>query len=144
MKFKNKVYLEVSIKNSLIFLIFGVFVMPEISYEFEALKNNLQGTVISMLGFLMAAVIIGAFELTYQKLNLKSSLQRYLIHSSKFCIYLAIYSLMWIGYKTMTLTDAYFNDWILFSEILIVISIFLYDIFDIIRAVEINKVKINE
>lgn len=139
MKFKSKIYLEVLIKNLLILLIFGIFIMPEISYEFEVLKNSLQGTVISMLGFLMAAVIIGAFELTYQKLNLKSLLQRYLIHSSKFCIYLSIYSLMWIGYKTMTLSSAYFTDWILFSEILIILSLLLYDIFDIIRAIEINE-----
>ena len=89
-----------------------------------------------MLGFLMAGGIIGAFELSYIKMKLASTLQRYLAHASKFLLYIAICMLIWIAYKTMAIIGAYYNVWILFASILIVCSLFIYDIWDIVCSVE--------
>ena len=95
---KKLIYTEVFIKNALVILLFIAFLLPNISYDFEVLKASQQGGVLSILGFLMAAGIMGAFELSYVKSNLHSRLQRYLAHLSKFLLYLASCILIWIGY----------------------------------------------
>ena len=41
-------------------------------------------TIVSMLGFLMAGAIVGAFELTYVRTDINSNLQRWLAHATKF------------------------------------------------------------
>ena len=101
----GKVYLEVAIKNLAVLLTFGIFLLPQISYEFEVIEGSQQGGVLSMLGFLMAGGIIGAFELSYAKTKLASKLQRYLA-DTKFLLYLAICVLVWIGYKTTAISGA--------------------------------------
>lgn len=130
------IYLEVATKNILIIAIFLIALLPQISYEFEILKKSQQAGVLSMLGFLMTGGIIGAFELSYAKTNLKSKLQRYLAHTTKFLLYLATAILVWIGYKTMTITDAFYNDWILVAGLLILSALLVFDIWDVVSAVQ--------
>ena len=132
----NRIYLEVFIKNSLLIVLFLAFIVPQISYEFEILKTSQQGGVLSILGFLMAGGIIGAFELSYSRTNLDSTLQRYLAHTSKFLLYLATCILIWISYKTMAITGGYYNDWIFVAALLILLSLFIFDFWDIVCAVE--------
>jgi len=131
---KKLIYTEVLIKNIVLILLFFVIILPQISYEFEILEKSQQGSVLSILGFLMAGGIIGAFELSYDKTDLQSTIQRYLAHLSKFLIYLASCILVWIGYKTMALTGGYYNDWILVAGILILASLFVFDFWDILSA----------
>lgn len=129
------IYVEVVIKNvSLLILFSGIFV-PGISYEFEVLQKSQQQAVLSILGFLMAAGIIGAFELSYIKTNLAIRTHRYLAHVCKFFIYLAVCTLIWIGHNTMAVFNAYFNDWIFGAGIMIVMALFVYDFWDIASAV---------
>ena len=63
-------YGEVAAKDVLVLALFGLALRPAIAYEFEVLQSAQQGNVLSMLGFLMAAGIIGAFELSYAKTQL--------------------------------------------------------------------------
>lgn len=130
------VYIEVAIKNILLLAIFLIFLLPQISYEFEILQKTQQAGVLSILGFLMAGGIIGAFELSYTRTNLNSKLQRYLAHASKFLLYLATAILIWIGYKTMAITDEFYNDWILIASLLILSALFIFDIWDIVCATQ--------
>jgi len=130
------IYIEVAIKNIAILALFALYFLPKISYDFIVLKATQQGTVLSILGFLMAGGIIGAFELSYTKTNLMSRVQRYLAHASKFFIYLAVCILLWIATKTMDVTGGYFSDWIYTAGLMILCSLFIYDIWDIVCAVE--------
>ena len=61
----RRFYREVAAKHVLLLALFGLVLRPAIAYEFEVLQSAQQGNVLSMLGFLMAAGIIGAFELSY-------------------------------------------------------------------------------
>lgn len=130
------IYIEVAVKNIVILILFLAFLVPEISYEFEIVKEQQQGNVLSVLGFLMAGGIIGAFELSYLKTDLSSRLQRYLAHLAKFLIYLAVCILIWIGNKTMGISGEYYNDWILVASIMIIAALFIYDAWDIVSAVQ--------
>ncbi len=133
---KRTVLFEVAIKNSILLGVFILFCIPKISYEFELLEMNQQSGVLSILGFLMAGGIIGAFELSYTRTNMKSVLQRYLAHISKFLLYLATCILVWIGYKTIAITGAFYNDWILIASLLILSALFIFDMWDCVVSIE--------
>ena len=83
-------YREVAAKDVLVLALFGLVLRPAIAYEFEVLQSAQQGNVLSMLGFLMAAGIIGAFELSYAKTQLASAWHRWLAHAAKFLVHLAV------------------------------------------------------
>ena len=136
MKLNKLVLLEVIIKNASLLAVFLLLCVPQISYEFEVLDLKQQSGVLSILGFLMAGGIIGTFELSYTRTNLKSVVQRYLAHLSKFLLYLATCILVWIGYKTMAITGEFYNDWILIASLLILSALFIFDLWDFASAVE--------
>lgn len=132
----KKMYVEVLLKNVLILSIFLLYIVPEVSYELEVLQKSEQGGVLSILGFLMAGGIVGAFELSYLRTKLASPVQRYLAHLSKFILYLAVCILIWIGHQTLAINGAYYTDWISISAGLILCSLFIFDIWDAVSAVE--------
>lgn len=127
-------YREVAAKDVLVLALFGLVLRPAIAYEFEVLQSAQQGNVLSMLGFLMAAGIIGAFELSYAKTQLASAWQRWLAHAAKFLVHLAVCMLVWIGYLTMQVGGGFFNDWILAAGAIIVAAVFLFDAWDAVGA----------
>ncbi|MCG7499444.1 hypothetical protein MHO82_21485 [Vibrio sp. Of7-15] len=130
MKLEKVFLIEVVVKNIACIVVFITLLLPGINYEFEALKTSEQGSVLTVLGFLMAASIIGAFELSYAKTHLNSLMHRMLAHSCKFMVYLAVCSLLWIAHKTMEVSDGYFTEWISLSSLLIFVSLVLYDFWD--------------
>jgi uncharacterized membrane protein YoaK (UPF0700 family) len=133
MKLPRLIPLEIILKNLLVLLIFFIFIEPRLAFDTETLQEAQQGSVLSMLGFLMAATIIGAFELSYAKTRMTSPLQRYLAHLTKFLLYLAISILLWIALLTMEATPGDFNfwlDWIFIAGIIVYISLFLFDFWD--------------
>lgn len=130
----ERFYREVAIKDALVLALFWLALRPAIAYEFEVLQSAQQGNVLSMLGFLMAAGIIGAFELSYAKTQLASALQRWLAHGVKCLVHLAVCMLVWIGYLTMQVGGGYFNDWIFAAGAIIVMAVFLFDVWDAVGA----------
>lgn len=136
MRLRTRILTEFVCKQILLFSVLFFYVLPEISYEFEVLKLSQQGSVLSILGFLMAAGIIGAFELTYSQTNLRSVLHRCLAHLCKLLVYLSVGALMWIGVKTIELLGGFFVYWLKFSSLLIYLSLVVYDIWDIIKTLE--------
>lgn len=133
---RRQIYLEVFIKNAVAILVFVFWFLPNISWEFEVLKSSEQSAVLSILGFLMAGAIIGAFELSYSRTNLRSAAQRCLAHSCKFLLYISVFTLFWIGHKTMQVTGGYFVDWISIAAGIIVLSLLIYDLWDAMSAVD--------
>ena len=75
---KKRMMLELSGKNTLIFVVFWGFYSPFTISPMQSMPVETQESVISLMGFLMAAAIIGAFELSYSKTNLDNSAQRFL------------------------------------------------------------------
>lgn len=84
----------------------------------------------------MAGGIICAFELSYSRTNLASTTQRYLAHICKSLIYIAVFTLFWIGHKTMQATGGYFVDWISIAAAPIAVSLLIYDVWDVMSAVD--------
>lgn len=77
---------EVELKNLLVILIFSVVYSPLGVSSVLQMEPAGQESVISLMGFLMAAAIIGAFELSYTRSNLNDIWQRYLAHVTKFTL----------------------------------------------------------
>ena len=139
MKLSRLITLEMIGKNLLVLLIFFVFIQPRLAFDTETLQESQQGSVLSMLGFLMAATIIGAFELSYAKTRMSSPLQRYLAHLTKFLLYLAISILLWAALWTIEATPGDTNfwlDWIFIAGIIVYIALFLFDFWDASCAVD--------
>lgn len=139
MKLSRLIPLEIIGKNLLVLLIFFIFIQPRLAFDTETLQEAQQGSVLSMLGFLMAATIIGAFELSYAKTRMSSPLQRYLAHVTKFLLYIAISILLWTSLWTMEATPGDANfwlDWIFIAGIIVYIALFLFDFWDASCAVD--------
>jgi len=91
-----------------------------------------------MTGLLMAAAIVGAFELSYSRTPLAVPYMRYLAHASKFVLYCAIVLLMTIAMGAMGATPGFFNDPIAFAGFLVLVSLLLYDVWDVLSALRIT------
>jgi hypothetical protein len=103
------------------------------------MPSELQGMVLSVMGFLMAAAIIATFELTYSRTNLKVWYQRYLAHLTKLLLYLGVTLLMMITITAAGVTPGFFNDPIAFVSIIILAALFLHDVWDAIRSFEAGR-----
>jgi hypothetical protein len=132
---KTKLYCEVGVKNAFIFFLSSYCFFPWVISSQREMPLRLQGVVVSMMGFLMAAAIIGAFELTYCKMNLAVWYLRYIAHITKFFLYLAITLLIMIANGAMGVSPGFFNDPIAVSSILVLAALFLYDVWDAVQGV---------
>lgn len=133
---KNIMIAEMTIKNVLIFVIFWGFYSPFTIEPIQETPLEVQESMISLMGFLMAAAIIGAFELSYSKTNLASNLQRWLAHFTKLTLYTSIMLLMQIALTTMSLTEGNFIWALVMATTPVAMSLFLYDVWDATRAYE--------
>jgi len=134
MTLRTKFYCEVAIKNAVVLILSLWLFAPWVIRSQRELPSQLQGPVLSMMGFLMAAAIIGAFELTYSRTDLSVWYQRYLAHITKFLLYLGVILLIMIAITAMGATPGYFNDPIAFASILVLAALILHDVWDAIRA----------
>lgn len=136
MTLKTKFLIEVAAKSSLVVLLFLFVIAPWAKDGLLSMEGENQSSVLSMMGFLMAGAIVGAFELSYSRTNLESNLQRYLAHVTKFFLYLGISMLMLVAMSAMGTTPGFFNDIILFSAFFIYVSLFLHDFWEALCATE--------
>jgi hypothetical protein len=132
----RRLMIELAIKNGLIILVFSVFYTPFTIAPMQSMPAEVQESVISLMGFLMAAAIIGAFELSYSKTNLNNRPQRLLAHYTKFTLYTSIMLLMQIALTAMSVTKGDFI-WVLIAATSpVALSLFLYDFWDALRALD--------
>ena len=139
MNLSKYIILEIACKNLLVLIVFFVFIQPRLAIDTETLQEAHQSSVLSMLGFLMAATIIGAFELSYAKTNMSLVIQRYLAHSTKFLLYLGISILLWTALLTMEATPGDLNfwlDWIFLAGVIVYAALFLFDFWDASCAID--------
>ena len=136
MELHKKFILEVIVKNLIVFFTWGWFVVPWVMDSQKELPVELQSPVLSVVGLLMAASIIGAFEMSYKRTNLVKITHRYLAHAIKAILYIAIGLLMMIGLGAMSRTPGFFNDPIAIATMLITLSLILYDFWDALCAGE--------
>lgn len=127
---------EIFIKDFLILAIFGGLYAPLSVSPILHISPDIQESVISLMGFLMAAAIIGAFELSYTRTNLDDRLQRYLAHVTKFTLYSSILLLMAIAVTAIAATGAGFIHVMVMASFPVSVSLFLYDFWDALRALD--------
>jgi len=96
-KLRTTTLIEVAIKDCLLIWLAGWGFFPMVLRSQEKFPPHLQGSVLSMTGLLMAAAIVGAFELSYSRTPLGVSYIRYRAHAPKFLLYSAIVLLMTIA-----------------------------------------------
>ena len=131
---KRQMMTEISIKYLLVLLLYGGVYAPISIGPMEQLAPEHQESVISLMGFLMAAAIIGAFELSYTRTNIDDSTQRYLAHFTKFTLYSSILLLMQIAVLAFR-DDALFGIMIM-ASLPISIALIAYDFWDALRALD--------
>lgn len=100
------------------------------------MSPELLESVISLMGFLMAAAIIGAFELSYTRTNLNDPVQRYLAHVTKFTLYSSIMLLMEIALIPMSVAGGEIIGVLVMASMPVGIALFLYDFWDALRALD--------
>lgn len=133
---RKRLMIELTVKNLLVLLLFwGVYTPMSVSPMLK-MPAEVQESVISLMGFLMAAAIIGAFELSYTRTNLNDRLQRYLAHVTKFTLYSSILLLMEIALTAIQVTGGDFIHVMILAASPVATSLFLYDFWDALRALD--------
>jgi hypothetical protein len=138
---RKRMMLELTGKNVLIVLIFGGFYAPMSVGPMLRMPVAIQESVISLMGFLMTATIIGAFELSYTRTNLDDKLQRYLAHFTKFVLYSSIMLLMQIALMAIQVGGTEFFNVMILASAPICIALVLYDFWDALRALDDKAIK---
>lgn len=121
----------------------AVFVGIYSPYSISALSQipvEMQESIISYMGFLMAAAIIGAFELSYLRTNLNDRTQRYLAHLTKFTLYSTILLLTQIGTIALLVTATEMTGVITMASLPVILSLFIFDFWDAIRALDVSDI----
>ena len=128
--------LEMVVKYIFTALVFFGIYSP---YSIDAISKislDMQESLISFMGFLMAAAIIGAFELSYLRTNLDDRLQRYLAHLTKFTLYSSILLLTQISVIAILVADLSITVAMVMASSPIMIALVFYDFWDAIRALD--------
>ncbi len=133
---RTQFMMEVAGKNIAIFVLyFGVYLPLSID-PLSTMPEGIQESVISLMGFLMAAAIIGAFEMSYTATNLFDTPQRVVAHLTKFTLYFCILMLMEIAMIAISVTGGDFFTVLIVAAFPIAIALFLYDGWDAMRAAD--------
>ncbi|SON49900.1 hypothetical protein [Vibrio tapetis] len=87
---QKRFYIEVAVRQVMIL----IFILPILfSATFDSMRQmeqSNQSAILTVIGLLMAAGIIGVFEATYQKTQLTFPLQRTLAHLTKLLLFVGI------------------------------------------------------
>jgi hypothetical protein len=127
---------ELVAKHALTLLLFLGLYRPLSTGPLATLEATEQGSVISLMGFLMAAAIIGAFELTYSRTDLRSTPQRHLAHGTKLMLYSSILLLMHIAVSAMRVSGEGLEGTMVMAATPIAIALVAYDFWDALRALD--------
>ena len=127
---------EMVAKHAVIILVFLALYRPLNDGLMAGMPLGAQGSVIELLGFLMAAAIIGAFELNYSRTRLGDDLQRYLAHFTKFTLYSSILLLMDVAVRAMRPSGDALADITIMAATPIAIALVAYDFWDALRALD--------
>ena len=134
---RRRMLTEMAGKYVAIGLLFGGIYSPYSVGVISRIPLQLQESLISFMGFLMAAAIIGAFELSYLRTNLDDKAQRYLAHWTKFTLYSSILLLTQIGVIAILITDPEIVFVMVMASAPIMLALIVYDFWDAVRALDV-------
>jgi len=126
----NRFLIEVGIKNVLVFVLFFFVFVPLMKMDLSIMKAEDKGTILSVLGFIMAGAIVAAFELSYSKTDISSGWQRWLAHSTKFVLFLGIGCLFYIAMFAIDLGGSTYLWSVGFPSGCVYTALFLHDFWD--------------
>ncbi|WP_253643608.1 hypothetical protein [Vibrio splendidus] len=98
-----------------------------------------QAAILTVIGLLMAAGIIGIFEATYQKTQLTSRLQRTLAHLTKLLLFIGISELIILAIAAVGITSTVWDDPLLWAIFPIYASLYVYDWWDALIAASVSS-----
>jgi hypothetical protein len=133
---RRRMLVEMAGKYVAIAVVFGGIYSPYSIGAISRIPLQLQESLISFMGFLMAAAIIGAFELSYLRTNLDDKAQRYLAHWTKFTLYSSILLLTQIGVIAILITDPELTSVMVMASAPIMLALVIYDYWDAARALD--------
>jgi len=134
---RRRMLTEMAGKYVAIGVLFGGIYSPYSIGAISRIPLQIQESLISFMGFLMAAAIIGAFELTYLRTNLDDKAQRYLAHWTKFTLYSSILLLTQIGVIALLVTDPEIVLVLVMASAPIMLALVVYDFWDAVRALDV-------
>jgi len=133
---KKRFMLELTVKNLAAFGLFAGLYSPLSIRYMITMPPEIQESVISFMGFLMAAAIIGAFELSYCRTNLYDGPQRFLAHLTKFTMYSSILLLNQIALIAIAKFAVDLTGVMVMASFPILTSLLFYDFWDALRALD--------
>jgi len=134
---RRRMLVEMAGKYVAIGILFGGIYSPYSIGAISRIPMQIQESLISFMGFLMAAAIIGAFELSYLRTNLDDKAQRYLAHWTKFTLYSSILLLTQIGVIALLITDPDLTLVMVMASAPIMLALVVYDFWDAVRALDV-------
>jgi len=133
---RRRMMQEMAGKYLVIVLVFGGIYSPFSIDVIMSIPMELQESLISFMGFLMAAAIIGAFELSYLRTNLDDKVQRYLAHWTKFTLYSSIMLLTQIGIIALAIAQENILLVLVMASAPIMVALIIFDFWDALRALD--------
>ena len=133
---RERLLIELGAKHALIIGVFLAVYRPLSSRLMASMPVGAQEAVIEFMGFLMAAAIIGAFELTYSRTNLSDPAQRTLAHFTKFTLYSSILLLMDVAVQAIRPSGDPLAQTMIMAATPIAIALVAYDFWDALRALD--------
>lgn len=134
MFYKRRFYLEVAIKQViLLVIVIPVLLLNTFDSMYYMDKAN-QSSILTVVGLLMAAGIIGVFEASYQKTDLKKPAQRWFAHITKFLLFMGVTELMILAIAVIGTTYTFWEDPLLWALLPVYIALYVYDWWDALIA----------
>lgn len=133
---RKRMLLEMAGKYVAIAVLFGGLYSPFSVGAISKITPDLQESLISFMGFLMAAAIIGAFELSYLRTNLDDKAQRYLAHWTKLTLYSSILLLTQISIIAILVSNPDLTLVMVMASAPIMVALVVYDFWDAVRALD--------
>ena len=131
---KPKFYLEVAIKQGVLLgLIAPILFLNTFESMAEMDKSN-QSAILTVIGLLMAAGIIGVFEATYQKTKLINTAQRYFVHLTKFLLFIGVTELMVLAIAAIGTTFTFWDDPLIWALMPIYLALYIFDWWDALAS----------
>ena len=127
---KKRFYIEVAARQLALLLFIVPFLFRCTFDSMRQMEHGNQGAILTAIGLLMAAGIIGVFEATYQKTLLSNVLQRSLAHLTKLLLFIGISELIILAIAAIGITSTVWDDPLLWAVLPIYVSLYIYDWWD--------------
>ncbi len=135
----KRFYIEVAVRQ-LVLIILIVPILFRCTFDsMRQMDQSNQAAILTVIGLLMAAGIIGIFEATYQKTQLTSRLQRTLAHLTKLLLFIGISELIILAIAAVGITSTVWDDPLLWAIFPIYASLYVYDWWDALIAASVSS-----